>query len=148
MTKNRTPTPVYLDPGMPPGLEVKGLIDTRNRSLSFIKESRRALFGFMAYEFFGRRRQCHFYTSCCVNIMTVTVTGRVAKWRNICQLCLICHGHVYHNPSEVFVMIVIISWLRIRATSLRNSERIVSEKKIERRKMNILLRFASSQQEH
>ena len=27
MTKNRTPTPVYLDPGMHPGLEVKGLID-------------------------------------------------------------------------------------------------------------------------
>ena len=25
MTKNRTPTPVYLDPGMHPGLEVKGL---------------------------------------------------------------------------------------------------------------------------
>ena len=24
MTKNRTPTPVYLDPGMHPGLEVKG----------------------------------------------------------------------------------------------------------------------------
>ena len=28
MTKNRTPTPVYLDPGMHPGLEVKGLIDS------------------------------------------------------------------------------------------------------------------------
>ena len=27
MTKNRTPTPVYLDPGMHPGLEVKGLRD-------------------------------------------------------------------------------------------------------------------------
>ena len=27
MTKNRTPTPVYLDPGMHPGLEVKGLND-------------------------------------------------------------------------------------------------------------------------
>ena len=27
MTKNRTPTPVYLDPGMHPGLEVKGLIN-------------------------------------------------------------------------------------------------------------------------
>ena len=26
MTKNRTPTPVYLDPGMHSGLEVKGLI--------------------------------------------------------------------------------------------------------------------------
>ena len=25
MTKNRTPTLVYLDPGMHPGLEVKGL---------------------------------------------------------------------------------------------------------------------------
>ena len=25
MRKNRTPTPVYLDPGMHPGLEVKGL---------------------------------------------------------------------------------------------------------------------------
>ena len=25
MTKNRTPTPVYLDPGMHPGLEVKEL---------------------------------------------------------------------------------------------------------------------------
>ena len=28
MTKNRTPTPVYLDPGMHPGLEVKGLMKT------------------------------------------------------------------------------------------------------------------------
>ena len=28
MTKNRTPTPVYLDPGMHSGLEVKGLINT------------------------------------------------------------------------------------------------------------------------
>ena len=27
MTKNRTPTPVYLDPGMHSGLEVKGLIE-------------------------------------------------------------------------------------------------------------------------
>ena len=27
MTKNRTPTPVYLDPGMHSGLEVKGLKD-------------------------------------------------------------------------------------------------------------------------
>ena len=27
MTKNRTPTPVYLDPGMHPGLEVKGLME-------------------------------------------------------------------------------------------------------------------------
>ena len=27
MTKNRTPTPVYLDPGMHSGLEVKGLRD-------------------------------------------------------------------------------------------------------------------------
>ena len=26
MTKNITPTPVYLDPGMHPGLEVKGLM--------------------------------------------------------------------------------------------------------------------------
>ena len=26
MTKNRTPTPVYLDPGMHSGLEVKGLM--------------------------------------------------------------------------------------------------------------------------
>ena len=26
MTKSRTPTPVYLDPGMHPGLEVKGLM--------------------------------------------------------------------------------------------------------------------------
>ena len=28
MTKNRTRTPVYLDPGMHPGLEVKGLMRT------------------------------------------------------------------------------------------------------------------------
>ena len=30
MTKNRTPTPVYLDPGMHSGLEVKGLRDRCN----------------------------------------------------------------------------------------------------------------------
>ena len=29
MTKNRTPTPVYLDPGMHPGLEVKGLNEVK-----------------------------------------------------------------------------------------------------------------------
>ena len=33
MTRNRTPTPVYLDPGMHSGLEVKGLT-TRNRPTS------------------------------------------------------------------------------------------------------------------
>ena len=32
MTKNRTPTPVYLDPGMHPGLEVKGLRTTCSKS--------------------------------------------------------------------------------------------------------------------
>ena len=32
MTKNRTPTPVYLDPGMHPGLEVKGLIGDRSET--------------------------------------------------------------------------------------------------------------------
>ena len=31
MTKNRTPTPVYLDPGMHSGLEVKGLINYTDR---------------------------------------------------------------------------------------------------------------------
>ena len=37
MTKNRTPTPVYLDPGMHPGLEVKGLrqLETGSR-LDFV----------------------------------------------------------------------------------------------------------------
>ena len=34
MTKNRTPKPVYLDPGMHPGLEVKGL-KTRNKITDF-----------------------------------------------------------------------------------------------------------------
>ena len=33
MTKNRTPTPVYLDPGMHPGLEVKGLNIKNNHHL-------------------------------------------------------------------------------------------------------------------
>ena len=33
MTKNRTPTPVYLDPGMHPGLEVKGLITKQYEAL-------------------------------------------------------------------------------------------------------------------
>ena len=33
MTKNRTPTPVYLDPGMHPGLEVKGLRKNKFRKL-------------------------------------------------------------------------------------------------------------------
>ena len=32
MTKNRTPTPVYLDPGMHPGLEVKGLMAMKNQT--------------------------------------------------------------------------------------------------------------------
>ena len=35
MTKNRTPTPVYLDPGMHPGLEVKGLRNS-NRLMFFM----------------------------------------------------------------------------------------------------------------
>ena len=34
MTKNKTPTPVYLDPGMHPGLEVKGLISGRHTALN------------------------------------------------------------------------------------------------------------------
>ena len=33
MTKNRTPTPVYLDPGMHSGLEVKGLIGSFHEGL-------------------------------------------------------------------------------------------------------------------
>ena len=36
MTKNRTPTPVYLDPGMHSGLEVKGLKEVINRDRSAI----------------------------------------------------------------------------------------------------------------
>ena len=35
MTKNRTPTLVYLDPGMHPGLEVKGL-RARNKITDFL----------------------------------------------------------------------------------------------------------------
>ena len=35
MTKNRTRTPVYLDPGMHPGLEVKGLITMRAISTNY-----------------------------------------------------------------------------------------------------------------
>ena len=35
MTKHRTPTPVYLDPGMHPGLEVKGLISLSNVGREF-----------------------------------------------------------------------------------------------------------------
>ena len=35
MTKNRTPTPVYLDPGMHPGLEVKGLIRENDPLISY-----------------------------------------------------------------------------------------------------------------
>ena len=45
MTKNRTPTPVYLDPGMHSGLEVKGLnnryyeiTDTMNKLLSIVQQ--------------------------------------------------------------------------------------------------------------
>ena len=34
MTKNRTPTPVYLDPGMHPGLEVKGLNGMFNQGMN------------------------------------------------------------------------------------------------------------------
>ena len=34
MTKNRTPTPVYLDPGMHSGLEVKGLNETNKNQLN------------------------------------------------------------------------------------------------------------------
>ena len=35
MTKNRTRTPVYLDPGMHPGLEVKGLKHVYNKSMGY-----------------------------------------------------------------------------------------------------------------
>ena len=35
MTKNRTPTPVYLDPGMHPGLEVKGLMTSKHETQFF-----------------------------------------------------------------------------------------------------------------
>ena len=40
MTKNRTPTPVYLDPGMHSGLEVKGL----NEMCRSLPESKPNLF--------------------------------------------------------------------------------------------------------
>ena len=38
IAKNRTPTPVYLDPGMHPGLEVKGLngVNQRPKSHTYI----------------------------------------------------------------------------------------------------------------
>ena len=39
MTKNRTPTPVYLDPGMHPGLEVKGLKMKRRRKKQTLPSS-------------------------------------------------------------------------------------------------------------
>ena len=54
MTKNRTPKPVYLDPGMHPGLEVKGL----NKNISGLNayfesdrtsDSRLATSGFLEY---------------------------------------------------------------------------------------------------
>ena len=38
MAKNRAPTPVYLDPGMHPGLEVKGLMsDDVLKKIVFLK---------------------------------------------------------------------------------------------------------------
>ena len=40
MTKNRTPTPVYLDPGMHSGLEVKGLRTKYTVSYYFILTSK------------------------------------------------------------------------------------------------------------
>ena len=40
MTKNRTPTPVYLDPGMHPGLEVKGLMDCRAGKSKYLDQAR------------------------------------------------------------------------------------------------------------
>ena len=43
MTKNRTPTPVYLDPGMHPGLEVKRLrkrIKNNHYRFPWLKELR------------------------------------------------------------------------------------------------------------
>ena len=39
MTKNRTPTPVYLDPGMHPGLEVKGLMQVRLKTFMQVQET-------------------------------------------------------------------------------------------------------------
>ena len=39
MTKNRTPTPVYLDPGMRPGLEVKGLMQVRVKTFMQVQET-------------------------------------------------------------------------------------------------------------
>ena len=40
MTKNRTPTPVYLDPGMHSGLEVKGLMDCRAGKSKYLDQAR------------------------------------------------------------------------------------------------------------
>ena len=40
MTKNRTPTPVYLDPGMHPGLEVKGLTGKYSTNKGLLKINR------------------------------------------------------------------------------------------------------------
>ena len=51
MTENRTPTPVYLDPGMHPGLEVKGLkfCDLFEADIESEKESAKRQLGLRIY---------------------------------------------------------------------------------------------------
>ena len=53
MTKNRTPTPVYLDPGMHPGLEVKGLITTIGFLIRFICQSNQLFLQMFGIKSFG-----------------------------------------------------------------------------------------------
>ena len=58
MTKNRTPTPVYLDPGMHPGLEVKGLkqfsskqLLNKNKNIYWVKP-----FSFLQYDYIIKKK--------------------------------------------------------------------------------------------
>ena len=52
MTKNRTPTPVCLDPGMHPGLEVKGLSTVAQKGTYRAPEDHLHIIGYYSIKYF------------------------------------------------------------------------------------------------
>ena len=80
MTKNRTPTPVYLDPGMHSGLEVKGLRGVR----IVVPESLRKQVILLAHE--GHQRTIKTKQRICTKVWRPGVDGTVER------KCRTCHG--------------------------------------------------------
>ena len=101
MTKNRTPTPVYLDPGMHPGLEVKGL--TRVIDFRWFLSQFSTIFHYILHALCSSQAAIltHWTTECIEKIMnTKTFSSRIFWWSSGCWAhsitsCLSEHGELF-----------------------------------------------------